>query len=247
MQLPHILRDRLRHKQSNPWAHKSTVSSIIEPGYTVYDDKCLFIVHAIAYLHKILHPPFFKSNIIVIKTGSVAPPVTDVDISFSVPTEVDYAVTDVYRKGYGDYPEYDDGNLYNSAAVIRDGAVVARYRKQLLPNYGVFDEKRYFEPGSVPCVVEIQGVPVGLNVCEDIWQPEPMAQAVAAGAHALFFQCGLGHMMGLDVHDMEGLGENYVGYNESIHHLSGLRPAVGGSPAYINAYAGLPSLFASPS
>ncbi len=83
------------------------------------------------------------------------------------------------------YPVLRDGRRFNAAGVMRDGEIVAEYHKQLLPNYGVFDEKRYFESGAAPCVVEIQGVPVGLNVCEDIWQPAPMAQAVAAGARLL--------------------------------------------------------------
>ena len=66
------------------------------------------------------------------------------------------------------YPhEDDDGCLYNAVALIRNGAIAARYFKQHLPNYGVFDEKRYFTAGKDPCVVDIQGVPVALTICED--------------------------------------------------------------------------------
>jgi NAD+ synthase (glutamine-hydrolysing) len=75
--------------------------------------------------------------------------------------------------------------LYNAAAVISDGGVTAVYRKQHLPNYGVFDEKRYFTPGAAPCVVDIRGVPVGITICEDIWQPGPVQQTADTGARLL--------------------------------------------------------------
>ena len=57
--------------------------------------------------------------------------------------------------------------------MIADGAVQAVYRKIQLPNYGVFDERRYFEPGGQPAVIDLDGVRVGLTVCEDIWVPGP--------------------------------------------------------------------------
>jgi NAD+ synthase (glutamine-hydrolysing) len=72
---------------------------------------------------------------------------------------------------------------YNSLAVLAGGEVSAIYRKCDLPNYGVFDERRYFEPGTEPAVIEVDGVPVGLTVCEDIWHPGfPETEEVAAGA-----------------------------------------------------------------
>ncbi|MDH4570684.1 NAD+ synthase [Pseudomonas sp. BN414] len=80
------------------------------------------------------------------------------------------------------YPWLEEELRYNACAVIADGQLLASYYKQCLPNYRVFDEKRYFEPGQQPCVVDIKGVPVALSICEDIWFPEPMAQAHAAGA-----------------------------------------------------------------
>ena len=83
------------------------------------------------------------------------------------------------------YPHSESGKLYNAAAVIRNGAIAARYFKQHLPNYGVFDEKRYFEPGAEACVVEVGGVPLAITICEDIWLPEPIQQARAAGARLL--------------------------------------------------------------
>jgi NAD+ synthase (glutamine-hydrolysing) len=80
------------------------------------------------------------------------------------------------------YPEPQGDVLYNSCMVLRDGVVLANYRKQHLPNYAVFDEKRYFTPGNCAVVVEIKGVRMGLSICEDIWEPTSAAQARAAGA-----------------------------------------------------------------
>lgn len=80
------------------------------------------------------------------------------------------------------HPHADSNKLYNACSLIRDGRTVATYRKHLLPNYSVFDEARYFAHGMYPCVVEIAGVRVGLTVCEDVWQPGPVLDAVEAGA-----------------------------------------------------------------
>ena len=80
------------------------------------------------------------------------------------------------------FPEHE-GATYNSVAVVADGAVRAAYRKVLLPNYSVFDERRYFEPGDNPALIEINGVKVGITICEDIWYPGPPASVEAlAGA-----------------------------------------------------------------
>ena len=80
------------------------------------------------------------------------------------------------------YPEYASGTIYNTAAWLRAGKVFARYRKQTLPNYQVFDEKRYFTAGNQPVVVEIGGVRIGLLICEDIWHVAPAAAVRSAGA-----------------------------------------------------------------
>lgn len=80
------------------------------------------------------------------------------------------------------YPENTPAGNYNAAAVLRDGEVIAVYHKQHLPNYSVFDEKRYFEAGHEPCVVEIKGIKIGLSICEDVWFLEPLQQAATAGA-----------------------------------------------------------------
>lgn len=75
------------------------------------------------------------------------------------------------------YPEYSGADIYNSAAFIVGGAIVANHRKLELPNYRVFDEKRYFKPGDRPTVIDHQGCRVGLSICEDIWEPRPVQLA----------------------------------------------------------------------
>jgi NAD+ synthase (glutamine-hydrolysing) len=83
------------------------------------------------------------------------------------------------------FPEKTAEGLFNAATVLRDGERVATYHKCQLPNYSVFDEKRYFTAGDSPCVVEIAGVPVGLTICEDIWFSQPTAKAKQAGAQLI--------------------------------------------------------------
>jgi NAD+ synthetase len=80
------------------------------------------------------------------------------------------------------FPERRDGRRYNAVAVIRDGAVADVYRKACLPNYTVFDEERYFEPGADACVFDVEGLRCAVIVCEDVWFPAPAARAKAAGA-----------------------------------------------------------------
>ena len=83
------------------------------------------------------------------------------------------------------HPERADGTIYNSASHIVDGRTRAVYRKQRLPNYEVFDEKRYFSAGEMPCIVDVDGIAVGLSICEDIWDPSTAVAARAAGAALL--------------------------------------------------------------
>ncbi|TAM45720.1 MAG: NAD+ synthase [Gammaproteobacteria bacterium] len=75
-----------------------------------------------------------------------------------------------------------DGRLYNAASLLRTGKVEATYTKHCLPNYGVFDEKRYFVPGSGSCVVSLQGIPTAITICEDVWEGWPVDEAAKAGA-----------------------------------------------------------------
>jgi NAD+ synthase/NAD+ synthase (glutamine-hydrolysing) len=83
------------------------------------------------------------------------------------------------------YPDIDAHGRYNAAAVLQDGRVIARCRKQRLPNYEVFDEKRYFDAAVEPCVVDIDGVRCGLLICADLWGPAPAEGLVRAGADVI--------------------------------------------------------------
>ncbi len=83
------------------------------------------------------------------------------------------------------FPEYDGEHIYNAAVVLQGGKELARYRKHLLPNYRVFDEKRYFTPGDRPTVFRFKGTRIGLTICEDIWQPGPASLARGAGAEVI--------------------------------------------------------------
>jgi len=83
------------------------------------------------------------------------------------------------------YPYQQNNVTYNQAAWIEKGEIRAIYQKQCLPNYSVFDELRYFTPGSTPCVVEFKGKRFGLTICEDLWDEHVIHQTVAAGADVI--------------------------------------------------------------
>jgi NAD+ synthetase len=82
------------------------------------------------------------------------------------------------------WPQAAGSIVYNAASVLRDGRIERTYRKRELPNYAVFDERRYFDvdPDREDCVFEVKGVPIGLIICEDLWFAEPIASTVAGGA-----------------------------------------------------------------
>jgi len=83
------------------------------------------------------------------------------------------------------YPERAE-DVHNSAAILADGKIQASYRKQHLPNYGVFDELRYFQPGERGATISVDGVTVGLTICEDIWQPgPPLSDEALSGARVI--------------------------------------------------------------
>ncbi|MCL4533781.1 MAG: NAD+ synthase [Bacteroidetes bacterium] len=96
---------------------------------------------------------------------------------------------------------HTDRDLYNAAAIFHDGQLVSIYHKQHLPNYGVFDENRYFQSGTQRIVFNRGGVIIGVSICEDIWYPDgpPQAQAAQAGAQVLInisaspYYMGKGH------------------------------------------------------
>jgi len=83
------------------------------------------------------------------------------------------------------YPIQRDENRYNAASVIRKGKIAATYYKQCLPNYAVFDEKRYFTAGKESCVIELDGLMVAITICEDVWEPAPVQDAVRRGAQVV--------------------------------------------------------------
>jgi NAD+ synthase (glutamine-hydrolysing) len=83
------------------------------------------------------------------------------------------------------FPEYADGQIYNAAALLYRGAELARHRKACLPNYRVFDEKRYFTPGTQATVVDFKGFRLGLLICEDVWESPSAAAAARDGAELL--------------------------------------------------------------
>jgi len=83
------------------------------------------------------------------------------------------------------HPQMDGGRRYNAASLLRGGRVETTYRKQRLPNSEVFDEERYFAAGNEPCVLTLNGVRVGLAICEDIWLPGTVEATRAAGAELL--------------------------------------------------------------
>jgi len=83
------------------------------------------------------------------------------------------------------FPEYSGGLIYNACAVFCGGIEVIRYRKEILPNYSVFDEKRYFEPDYEPAIFEVKGAKIGINICEDIWHKLPAKKSKEAGAELI--------------------------------------------------------------
>jgi NAD+ synthase (glutamine-hydrolysing) len=83
------------------------------------------------------------------------------------------------------FPEYVGDDIYNSCAVYSDGKLLCAYRKNLLPNYRVFDEERYFEAGKQAAVFRLNGIRIGLTICEDVWQRGPIAAARSAGAECI--------------------------------------------------------------
>ena len=112
----------------------------------------------------LLRPGFLAQNKATLE--ALAPDVRDIDVVIG-------------------HPWVEGDKIYNAASWIRDGAVKGRYFKHELPNYGVFDERRYFSSGSEPLVIDVDGLSVGVIICEDSWAPGPAKRAKAAGAELL--------------------------------------------------------------
>ena len=83
------------------------------------------------------------------------------------------------------FPEYSGNFIYNSCVVFENPQELIRYRKHVLPNYSVFDEKRYFEPGKKTAVFKLKDTKIGINICEDIWYPSPAKKCKEAGAELI--------------------------------------------------------------
>lgn len=117
---------------------------------------------------------------------------------------VESAVAEIRDKVFGiamliGFPEYDDGHIYNSCAVFLDGYAISHYRKQVLPNYSVFDEERYFTAGKHAAVCKINGIRIGLTICEDVWRPGPIAASRSAGAECVIAINGSPYELGTQV------------------------------------------------
>ena len=105
------------------------------------------------------------------------------------------------------YPEQSGSRRYNAAALLEGGAVRANYRKHRLPNYEVFDEERYFEAGSEPCVISINGVRCGLAICADVWEYGAAEAAALAGAELMLTLNASPFHMNKQVRRYEVLGD----------------------------------------
>jgi len=104
--------------------------------------------------------------------------------------QINHAVKQITHEAKGiaviiGYPWREDDRVYNVCALLRNTREENRYFKKVLPNYGVFDEKRYFHPGNTTCIVDLAGIPTSLSICEDLWTPEHAGVSAAAGARLL--------------------------------------------------------------
>ncbi|MTV25668.1 NAD+ synthase [Nitriliruptoraceae bacterium ZYF776] len=135
----------------------------------------------------LLKPEFVEENLDAVRRLAAEGPAGTVAVVGYVGTaEGDLVAEDPAHPEGWEVASELDGHLTNSAAVLADGQVVATYDKLRLPNYGVFDEARYFTPVDEPTVVRVAGVPVGVTVCEDLWVEEgPVRHAADAGARVV--------------------------------------------------------------
>jgi len=107
------------------------------------------------------------------------------------------------------HPHQENGLLYNAASILQDGKILATYHKQILPNYSVFDEKRYFDADNKPLVFILDGIQYGVMICADVWEPEPAQQAKQAGAEFLL-------SLNASPYRMEKLSTRYEVFKERV-------------------------------
>lgn len=117
-------------------------------------------------------------------------PPEDLLLRPSLKVRVDAALEKISAVAHGitvvlGYPASYEGKLFNMAGVLEQGKLVAEYAKRCLPNYQVFDEKRYFSIGESPCVFDFRGVRMGVTICEDVWNEYPVRETVAVGAQVI--------------------------------------------------------------
>lgn len=117
-------------------------------------------------------------------------PPEDLLLRESMETRINAALSEIAAQAFSavvvlGYPKRINAQQYNMAGVLVKGQWSIEYAKQCLPNYQVFDEKRYFSPGKQPAVFNYGGINIGLSICEDIWHDAPILQAEAAGAELL--------------------------------------------------------------
>jgi NAD+ synthase (glutamine-hydrolysing) len=135
----------------------------------------------------LLKPEFVQANLDAVRRMAAEGPTDTVAVVGYVGTaEGDLVHEDPAEPAGSAVASAADQELTNSAAVLSGGEIVATYDKLRLPNYGVFDEARYFTPVDAPLVVRVAGVPVGITVCEDLWiEPGPVGRSAAAGAELI--------------------------------------------------------------
>ncbi len=118
------------------------------------------------------------------------------------------------------YPEYTDDGIYNSLTLIGDGMQSVNYRKNHLPNYAVFDEKRYFLAGDEAKTIDIGGIRLGLSVCEDIWHAGTLESARDLGAEVLIITNGSPYEIRSQSRRRELLAERISGCAVPIIYLN---------------------------
>ena len=145
--------------------------------------NCAKIIQSALYAKEQLH-----ADLVVFPELSVTGyPPEDLLLRADFIAQARQAVNEIARQTIGidvvlGYPDIYQDKLYNSAAVLRDGVILARYRKNALPNYGVFDEKRYFTADNRRCLFTLKDTLIGMTICEDVWQAGILADNKQAGA-----------------------------------------------------------------
>lgn len=130
----------------------------------------------------------YRADIVIFPELAItAYPPEDLLLRPALHSQIIISLKDICSASHGidviiSYPLLLEDNLYNSCSLIRGGEIKETYHKQLLPNYGVFDEKRYFEPGDEITIFDLHGVPTALSICEDIWEEGSCQKSKDAGA-----------------------------------------------------------------